>query len=139
MRSADRAALGPALLALVAAVHLGYEPLAAGWPDPVAAARAIFYVGRGFEGAVLYAVVWAMSSRGLAVTVACAWGFVESAQTAVCRLAVGIGNRPVPSPYGGMCDVAAGWPVYGMTAALVLVALAFMQEADRDVTTTAHR
>ena len=130
-------ALGAALFALVAAVHFGYEPLSAGYPDPASAGRAIFYVARGVEGTALYALVWALAWRRLpksrlGISIACSWGCFESAQTAVCRLAVGIGNRTVPGPYRGMCDLAADFPVYGMTAVLVLVAAAVMQEVGRD-------
>lgn len=122
-------------LLLVAVVHLGYEPAAA-WlfPDQrVAAAKAIFYILRGFEGFALWcAVLWLAGTKSPALVVACVWGAIESAQTALCRLALPIGGQhPIAPAWGGICDVAAGFPVAGVMAAVVLVALSIVQEVGR--------
>lgn len=126
-------AAGAALLLLVAVVHFGYEPLAH-WIYPDAhtqAAKAIFYVLRGLEGAVLWTVVFFKCERSLLVGIACAWGMAESAQTAVCRLALPIGGgAPVAPSFGGLCDFVSGLPVVGLTAVVVLVALSIAQEAE---------
>lgn len=120
------------LLLLVAAVHVGYEPLAA-WAYPhggAAAAKALFYILRGVEGAVLWLVVLAWApERPPALVVACVWGAVESAQAAACRLALPVGGAaPVAPAWGGVCDLAAGVPVAGVTALAVLAALSVVQE-----------
>lgn len=126
MRSGN--ALGAGLLALVAVVHYGYDPLAQLYADPDKAARAIFYVLRGCESAALYGLLWAYAPRSLPVMAACLWGALESSQTALCRLSLGIGgNTPTPGPYSGLCDVAAGWPVSGLTAFIALVCAAIVQ------------
>lgn len=122
-------------LILVATVHLGYEPAAA-WlfPDArVAAGKAIFYILRGFEGVALWCAVLVLArGRSPALVVACVWGAVESAQTALCRLALPMGGAPPVAPaFGGICDVAAGFPVAGVMAAVVLVALSIVQECGR--------
>lgn len=126
-------AAAPWLLLLVAIVHLGYEPLAAwAYPHaPVAAGKAFFYILRGVEGAVLWLAVLALASdRRPTLVVACAWGAVESAQSAACRLALPIGgSSPVAPSWGGMCDLVAGVPVAGLTAAVALLALSIVQES----------
>ena len=120
---------------LVAVVHLGYDPAAAWlYPDArVAAGKAIFYVFRGVEGVCLWvAVLMLAKQRSPALVVACVWGAAESLQTAACRLALPIGGaHPVAPAFGGICDVAAGFPVAGVMAAVVLVALSIVQEAGR--------
>ena len=123
-------ALGVGLLALVAAVHYGYDPLAHLFysADPQRAARAIFYIARGIEGSALYWLLLAYAPRSLPVMAACLWGALESAQTAVCRAALGIGvSAPTPGPYSGLCDLAADWPVSGLTAFVALVCAAIVQ------------
>lgn len=130
MRSDDtRPALGAALLLVVAVTHLGYGPLSAAYADPAAAARGIFYAARGLESAVLYALVWqALPGRGLAVSIACAWGFAESAQVGLCRAAVGFHRVPLPDAGGGLCGHVLGIPVAGMSILAVLLALCVLQE-----------
>lgn len=127
---------GPALLVVVAGVHFGYDWIAQAYPDPAAAARAIYYIARGMEGAILYAVIWRFAPRSLCLGVACLWGCAENAQTAICRAAIGIGGLP-PSvdAFRGLCDLAAGLNGYVVTSIGVLVALAIWQEAQRGKTT----
>lgn len=123
-----------ALLLLVAVVNLGYEPLAhTFWPgDPTSAAKALFYILRGFEGFALWLAVLAWGPKSAILTAACVWGAAESAQTAVCRLALPIaGGPPVAPAFGGLCDLVAGVPVAAVTAIGVLVALSIVQELQR--------
>lgn len=133
MRSSN--ALAVALLFVVAVVHYGYEPIASLlYPDQAErAARAVFYVARGFEGAVLYGLLWACAPRRLPVMAACLWGAVESAQTALCRIALGLGGpTPAPGPYGGLCDLATDWPISGLTAVVALVCISIVRECNAD-------
>lgn len=121
-------AVGAALLLLVAITHYGYDPLASYFfpEEQQRAARAIFYVLRGVEATALYGLLWSFAPRRLPIVAACVWGAVESAQTAVCRLAFGLGGpAPAPGPYAGLCDVAAGYPV-GLVMAVVGLACAFV-------------
>lgn len=121
--------LGAALLLLVCAVHFGYDPLAdAFYGGARQAARAIFYIARGIEGAALYVIVWAYAPRSSILTVACAWGAFENAQTAICRAAIGVGQPADAAAFRGLCD-AGGVPVYQLTAIAMLFILAMVQEA----------
>lgn len=122
---------GAALLLLVACVHLGYQPIGDRYADPIAAGRAAYYVLRGAEGAALYAAVWWLSGRSVIVTIACAWGIAESAQAAACRLALGLGNPPVPEAGCCLCDRALGVPVGAVMAVLALIGASIAQESLR--------
>lgn len=131
MKNASSRALGCALLALVAVVHFGYEPVA-DWLYPDVrdrAVRALFYIFRGVEGFALYVVLLAISRRNLPIAAACCWGALENAQTAVCRAAIGIRGDAVAGPYSGLCDVVSGAPVYCLTAFAALVVAAVCQES----------
>ena len=56
-----------------------------------------------------------------AVSLVCAWGALESAQIAACRLALPMDRPPPKIPlYTGLCDIVTGWPIYLMTALAVL-------------------
>lgn len=116
------------LLVLVVATHYGPDLLASYYPDPGAASRAWFYVARGVEGAALFMAVWWLSCRAAAgqavrcgIALACAWGALEEAQTAACRLAIGIDRRADPGLFAGLCDFATGHPVYMLTISTALV------------------
>lgn len=122
--------LASLLLVLVVGTHYGYDLAASFYANPDSAARSIFYIFRGVEGTVLYCIVWALAPMRpvhlrLAVSVVCAWGAIESAQTSICRLAVGITNKPTTGLYRGLCDVVTGWPIYMGTLLLVLLIFAF--------------
>jgi len=99
--------LAAILLVLVASVHYGYEPLALYYEDQAGAARAIFYALRGIEGAALFLVVGLLARKPLVFAV-CMWGAFEESQTAVCRLARGIGEVPKYEAFEGLC----GNPMY---------------------------
>lgn len=126
------------LLVAVVVTHYAYQPLAEFYADHEAAARAIFYILRGVEGTILYAVAWTLAPRGskayrIGVSIACAWGMLESAQTAICRAAMGIDARATASAYNGLCDVVTGIPVYSLTMLFALVIASFAQEANQSV------
>jgi hypothetical protein len=109
--------LAAALLLMIGVTHYGYDLLAHGHADQAQAARAWFYTLRGMEGAALLLVVWALVRRPL-VGAVCLWGACEEAQTAVCRVAHGIGDLPPYEPFVGLCGVEMYW--LGIAAAAVL-------------------
>ena len=125
------------LVALVGLVHYGYEPMAELYQDQRAAARAIFYVFRGVEGTALWLIVWRLANKGtrayrVGLGLVCGWGALENAQTAVCRLALGVGEAVSPSAYRGLCDVATGLPVYGVMCLVALAVAAFVGESGNE-------
>lgn len=111
--------LAALLLVLVAATHYGYAPIAALFEDQDQAARALFYVFRGLEGAALYAVI-AFLVRHPAVWAVCLWGAIEESQTAVCRLSSGIANEVRVDLFDGLCG--PGWYGLGVCIAAGLAA-----------------
>lgn len=119
-------ALGAALLLLVVAVHYGYDPLAT-WlytHDPQQASKAIFYVFRGIEGAAAWLALLAFAGerRTWLLTLACCIGAVESAQTAICRLAFPIaGSPPLVPAGGGLCSAGGGLPFMTVSAVVLLM------------------
>lgn len=128
--------LATLLLVLVLGTHYAPELLADLYGDPAKAARALFYVARGIEGSVLFATVWALAPRKprgafVGITLACCWGALEEAQTAVCRLSIGIANTATAGRFSGLCDAATGLPIYALTMFLALALAAFSQEAGK--------
>ena len=112
--------LATAMLCLVVMTHYTYTPLAAIYPDAQAAARAIFYVLRGIEGACLFFIIILLRPVPL-VIMAAGWGVVEELETAVCRLAQPIAKIEPPPLFEGLC----GSPMYAIGAiALALIACA---------------
>lgn len=129
--------LASILLVIVVVTHYGYEPMAGFYADPGHAARAIFYVLRGLEASLLYLIVWALTPWKpiyvrLAVSAVCAWGALESVQTSLCRISLGIDNTVGTKPYQGLCDLVTGLPVYMMTLILVLLIFAFQYTKQRE-------
>lgn len=128
MKRAGAFGLPSLLLVLVVVTHMGYVPIGELYADPAPASKAWQYVLRGFEGVVLYLVVWSMTPwqpvvLRYAVSLVCAWGALESGQIAVCRLALPMDRPPPRIPlYTGLCDVVTGWPIYALTAGIVLAA-----------------
>lgn len=123
------------LLCLVLITHYAYEPLASLYSNEDQAARVIFYVLRGMEGTILFGLVWLLAPRTprparYGVALACLWGMLEEAQTAICQLAVGITGDDTHLPFQGLCDVVTGWPIYmgTVSAALILAALRFRKD-----------
>jgi hypothetical protein len=131
------------LFVLVIGTHYTYDLIAAYYTDPAYAAKALFYILRGFEGAILYLVVWSLSlivwartnmrSTGafcVPVSGACAWGALEEFQTAACRISIGVEVHPITYPFKGLCDQVTGVPVYMVT--LLVVVLVFVWQYTRD-------
>ena len=96
------------LLIVVALTHYGYQPIASLWPGDVAGA--VFYILRGLEGAVLFGLLILRPVKSWQLAIVAAWGFVEEAQTAVCRIGMGVMYTPNVEPYQGLC----GWPAYSI-------------------------
>src|SRR5574341_1141423 len=96
--------LAAILLLLVAMTHYAYPVVATLYPDADRAARALFYVARGFEGVALFGLIGILVRQPL-VWAMCLWGAVEEGQTAVCRLAAGIGQPVKTEPFEGL------WPI----------------------------
>src|SRR5689334_2211077 len=93
---------------MVAFVHYGYDHVALAYPEPARVTGAIFYILRGFEGLVLFALV-GLLSRSWWVAFACLWGAIEEGETAVCRLAVGVGAQQSVPLFSGLCGKDAYW------------------------------
>jgi len=97
------------LLLLIVVCHYAGSHLAQGYADPDAAKRAIFYILRGIEGTVLFMVVSTLA-RNRWVSVVCLFGIFEESQTAICRAAKPIAERPAVELFQGLC----GEPWYGV-------------------------
>lgn len=92
---------------LVLVTHYGYY----GHPEPEWA----FYIARGVEGAILFLLLARYVSGWLAA-VACLWGALEEAQTAVCGIAL-MGE----TTSGDLCIELFGPLPYAATAIGLLV------------------
>ena len=125
MRKSDLPAL---LLLAVAVTHYAYAPLSTIYPDPKAAAKALFYILRGLEGALLFAVVAALHPTRLVVLV-CGWGAVEELQTSACRAALPIGKVEPASLFAGLCGPSA----YILGAVIVAVLACLVNESRTSV------
>lgn len=113
--------LAGALLLLVVMTHYAADHLGQAYADPGAASRAWFYILRGVEGVALFAVI-ACLARNRWVTAVCLFGLFEESQTAVCRAARPIAERPAVELFQGLC----GGPWYGvglLVAALIAASL----------------
>lgn len=131
---AKRFGLPSLLLALVVVTHMSYDLIGSFYPDPVRAATAWHSVLRAFEAMALYIIVWTLVpwapvSARYAASLACAWGALESFQIGACRLMSPM-DRPPPKTelYAGLCDLVTGWPVYMLTAILVLLVSLFARK-----------
>jgi hypothetical protein len=97
------------LLAIIVGAHYSADHFAQGYGDPAAASRALFYILRGLEGSALFVVI-AILARHRWVSVVCLFGLFEESQTAICRAARPIGERPAVELFKGLC----GDPWYGV-------------------------
>lgn len=127
------------LLVLVVLTHYAPALLGGYYEDSAAAERAWFYILRGVEGTVLWLYIWVRTPYKplrvrYGVALACAWGALEEAQTAACRLSFDIERRPEPGPFQGLCDLATGWPIYMLTlsVALIVATLAVREKPGSD-------
>ena len=119
-------AAGAALLLLVVVVHFRYAALAE-WLHPLQAdyaARALFYVLRGVEGAVVFAVLLLLAPPSLLLRMACVVGMLAEGGTALCRAAWPL-NQPLPpgANAGGLCDAATREPITALLAGAIACAL----------------
>jgi hypothetical protein len=82
--------------------------------------RGVFYVARGFEGAILFGVLIRLRPALWPVAL---WGLFEEAETAACRLSIGFPATPDGSPWNGLCDRVTHWPMtaLGLVIAAILV------------------
>lgn len=112
--------LSALLLLVVAFTHYGIDPLCDMIPQLAHASRAIFYVMRGLEGAVLFAVICKLRP---ALWPVCLWGFFEESETAVCRMSAGLSSSPSAEAWSGLCGLQTGLPLY-MLGIVVLAILA---------------
>ena len=101
------------LLLLVIGCHYGYGLIASTYADPIAAGKALFYIARGVEGTVLFAIV-AAGARHPAVFAVCLLGMYEESQTAICRAALPIASRPAAMPFDGLCGASSSWLGLGL-------------------------
>jgi len=90
------------LMLLVAGTHYAYAPLALLYEHPKVAAKALFYVARGIEGAAVFSLLGLLSKRP-EVWAVCALGFIEESETAVCRLSDPIDSVPGVEIFDGLC------------------------------------
>ncbi len=119
--------LALSLLLLIAACHYSYEWLALLYADHRAAGRAIFYIARGIEGTALFVVI-AHLARNRWVSLVCLFGLFEESQTAICRAAKPIAERPAVELFQGLC----GEPWYGAGIFIAgAIALAMYYELGR--------
>lgn len=107
------------LLLLIAVVHYGIDPICSLVPSLEHSTKALFYVLRGLEGVVLFAVIGFMCRVLWPI---CAWGALEEGETAVCRLVAGPLDRPPAAvAWSGLCGEASGLPWYSI--GLVIAAM----------------
>ena len=126
------------LLLLMWGAHYLFKSLAWSYPDPVFAAKAIFYAVGGLERSVLYFLVWLLGymvvskPARIPLTLCCLWGVVEGLQIAVCRAAWGFQNAVPNKPIDGLCDSLTGLPLYslGLAAFAFIAALLAFQIRD---------
>lgn len=119
--------LASALLLLVGVCHFGYDQMARAYADQAAAARALFYILRGIEGVCLFGAV-AVLARNRWVFAVCSFGMFEEGETAICRAAKPIAERPAVELFQGLC----GEPWYGVGLFVALVLAACLADALRE-------
>lgn len=114
-------------LALLALAHLLPEHLARLLSQSQAAWE---YVLFAVEVAALWLFVGA-STRLIAMQAAAAWGAMEGAQRATCRLAFPMDRPPPKVPGVNLCDLALGVPASWFSLAAALFAACIAQEVSR--------
>jgi hypothetical protein len=120
--------LASLLLLAVAVTHYGVDPLCALVPGLAHAAKGLFYVFRGIEGAILFGIIGVI--RPILWPV-CAWGLVEEGETAVCRFAAGpLGMSPTVTPWAGLCSEATHLPIYML--GIVYLAILATRKAENE-------
>lgn len=127
------------LVLLVLLTHYGHDPLAeVFYAGSGQASRALFYVGRGCAGVVLFGLVWALGWVLVhplyreCFAAACLWGVVEEGETAVCRLARPIAEHQAVEIFSGLCGPL--WYQLGLAAACGLALSIVLKQQPREVT-----
>lgn len=111
-----------ALLFAALVVHILPEHLAELLSQSAAAWH---YVAYGLEAALLWLAV-GVGAQSVAVQAVAAYGAMEGAQRAVCRIALPMDSAPVLAQGQTLCDAATGLPVSfsSLIAAAVVVVVA---------------
>lgn len=109
--------LGVLLVVMIAACNYMYDPISLLYVDSARAAKNLFYAFRGIEGAILFALVAALSNNRL-IWAVCTWGFYEESQTTICSATNGFGNKWTYQPFEGLCG--SGWYAIGIFIAFAL-------------------
>ncbi len=125
---ADAVRLPALLLVAVGLTHYGYEFMADAMPGATPAA--VFYVLLGIEGTLLFTIgiAWAWSRGLLVIALICAWGAIEEAQTAVCRIGIGLAQQAQVDRFSGLC----GWPAYAVGVVIMGALAALVAKGVRD-------
>lgn len=133
MKSDSRMRLTWFVMLIVLFTHYSYDPAAellfAGSGQ---ASRALFYVWRGIAGVALFALVGALAWDRVhpllreCMAAGCLWGMVEEGETAVCRLARPIAERPAVELFSGLCGPL--WYQLGLAAACGLALSIVLKE-----------
>jgi len=116
-----------ALLLLAGVAHLAPMHIAALLAQSQAAWE---YVGYAVESAVLWLLLAAFT-RTMAIQAVAAWGAMEAAQRAGCRLALPMDRAPSLQAGQNLCDAATGLPMTYVSAAAALFVACIAQEAQR--------
>jgi hypothetical protein len=116
--------LAALLFFIVASTHYLGDHLAKLYVHAEQAAKAWFYILRGYEGVALFCLVGALCLRAKAATTiaaVCLWGATEEAMTSICRLTKPISEAPRVLPFSGLCG--DDYYLAGCFAALVIGAI----------------
>lgn len=114
--------LGAGLFILIGVTHYSYDLLALLYENQEQAAKAIFYILRGNEGAVLFVIIGLLKRHPL-VHVACLFGLFEESQTSICRLSKPIAEKQAYELFQGICGYDWKWAGAAIALILVFVAL----------------
>jgi hypothetical protein len=117
---------GP-LIALLAAAHLMPEHLARLLGHSQAAWEYVLFAA---EATILWLAVGA-TARLVSLQAAAAWGAMEGAQRAGCRLVLPMDRPPPKVPGVSLCDAATGLPMSSASLLAALFVACIAQEVDR--------
>lgn len=120
-------ALAVLLAGVIFVTHFGSDWAGTFYREAVAAGKAWFYMLRGMEGLVLFAIIAALK-RHPAVTAVCLVGMFEEGMTTACRASKPIAEAPAVLPFSGLCG--DDWYRVGLTL-LGLSALGILYELGR--------
>ena len=122
--------LASILLLIVVLRNYAPDAIGAHYAEPGYATRSWDYIFGGIQGFALFAVI-AMMTGGrplkerIGVLLVCGCGLFEESQRAVCRLAIGIPKDAKATQFSGLCENITGWPIFAISALVVLVVVVF--------------